>query len=414
MEQIVVEAAPDSEVPVKRLRIGNATARFGGGPEFVSGLLVEAMGSVSTADEAVALLANAGSPYLQVLATLANAAVEESDDLLAYAPPVEGRPGVWLQQRYSGGREPAATLRNVGGQDVHEFLTALDVHPRQDRLHRAMAHFQTALLAIQHANWLRAAESLYLTVENLQHVIYERLLAEAGLPSTGQSKHQLAVSHGFAPPSEKSNKHLSEFDSYLRKHFIFEDEPIYKKLKDASDHFEHGSRDFAVVRRYASEAARPAFPLVRRAILRETGLRPDSPLFSDKYDSPLGLWSPGLEMRGTYTGEVNDENDPDWPMFLGTNMAPFIADIDDSDPKHRQIQMKVTGNGASLLDDQHLEFTESLWIFPGGDEHKLQQQGEATVEVTHQDAPDKTPSLVRVFSRLRSVYGSISSFIHHK
>jgi hypothetical protein len=385
LDSVRVTASPQTTVSLDLLRIRNGTARFPDGDEFISGIVVEAKGRAATAEAAVALLANISAAYFQIVALAGNGAVDEPDGLLAYAPPVGRKRGQFIQQRPTEVRAPAAVLRRVDARDLVDLLDAIDRHPRKDRIHRALAHYRMALLMIEHNNWVLAGESLFMAVESLQRVVYLRLLAERGLPETGESKHKLALEHGFTPPSETSNRHLGDFDSHLRAHYIFDDDPIYNTLKYASDHFEHSSKGFDLVREAADVAAEKSFPIVRRTVLRECGLKADAGLFAAKFDQPLGGWRPSLESHGTYAGNVVDPEDPEWPLFLGLNLHPYIADVADTSDTERQITLKVDGNGRSLLGSQEAKIRKTVWIMPGTTDHKPTHVGEPLVVTTNSD-----------------------------
>src|SRR4051794_7924210 len=92
-KNITVVAADDSELAVAGVRLRNKqtwapeAVRREDAQTFVGGIVAEAAGRFSTVEDAVAVLANLASPYLHVLAVIANAAVEGSEDLVVYAPP---------------------------------------------------------------------------------------------------------------------------------------------------------------------------------------------------------------------------------------------------------------------------------------------------------------------------------------
>src|SRR5439155_3629610 len=111
------------------------------------------------------------------------------------------------------------------------LFNGIDEHPDDERLHRAMAHYREALGSLDPLNRVMAAEFLFMACENLGHVILRRLYREAGLPDTGASKHQLAVSAGFRPVNERSRVHLNNFEAHLRSQYIFGgDKTLYDQL----------------------------------------------------------------------------------------------------------------------------------------------------------------------------------------
>jgi hypothetical protein len=100
---------------------------------------VDTAGRFADRSEAVAFLANQAAPFFQVLAVIANAGVEEPEDLLAYAPPIHpDDTGEFVVQRHSQMRSPAARLRKVAAAEVLAVLELLNRHPRAERLQRGM------------------------------------------------------------------------------------------------------------------------------------------------------------------------------------------------------------------------------------------------------------------------------------
>jgi len=231
-----------------------------------------------------------------------------------------------------------------------------------------MAHYGQALRELDPFNRLRCAESLFIACENLARVVLRRLCREAGLPDNGESKHKLALAAGFKPPNECSRQHLSNFDSYVRARYIFDDQQeTYKNLLFASDHFEHGSRGFDEIRAAADASADKAFGFIRRAILREIGVPNDSPLVTEeKYQHPLAGWPPALEVSGSYESGRDD----DWPNFYGVSVFPEILDIGDLDDDRRNVTLRFTGSGAALLNRQEVTIEKSFWAIPSSPDRK--------------------------------------------
>lgn len=123
-EQVTIVAGSDSTIPVHGVRLRNGRAwasddHRDGAPTYVAACVAEATGSFAGDEEAVAVLVNLANPYFQVLAVITNAAVEDPEDLLAYAPPADSNDsGEFVIQRHSQMRSPAARLRKVAGADV--------------------------------------------------------------------------------------------------------------------------------------------------------------------------------------------------------------------------------------------------------------------------------------------------------
>jgi len=373
--RVVINPEPSSTGPVLGVRIRNSYSKVDDDRLLVTGLFVEVRGMAASPDSAVEQLAGWALPHFQVIATAGNGAIDEPADMVVYAPPVGERPGRFLERRSCGPKDPAVVVRSIGAADLLTVLKGLNGHVDEQRLQRAMAHYRHALGELDPFNRVRCAESLFMACENLGQVILRRLYREAGLPDNGESKHKLAVEAGFNPPNERSRQHLRDFDSYVRAHYIFDDQKeIYKNLLFASDHFEHGSRGFDQIQAAADASADKAFGYVRRAILREIGVANDSPLVTEeKYRHPLAGWQPALEVSGSYTSDRDD----DWPHFYGVSLFPEIMEIEDlDDDQKRNVTFRFTGSGAALLGGQEVTLERSLWAMPSSPDRTAKQAGE--------------------------------------
>jgi hypothetical protein len=371
-----IRATPESTVPVVGIRLRNQVCQSTDGTRFVGALVAEAAGNCANSQEAAGLLANLANPYYQVMAVAANAAVDDPLDFIAYAPPL-GRNdgGEFVIQRHSQTRAPAPVVRDLPVDGLMTLIQRLQVHLREDRVHRAMAHYRQALNNMAPNNWVLAGECLYLAVENLGRVVYQRLLKEADLPDGPESKHALALKHGLKPKDNNDRSHLGKLDACIREEHIFQgDRACYKKLVDASDGFEHGYMDFDKIRNLTDAVTRKAFAYVRRAILREIGVSPSSPLLDPKFDVPLGDWRPVLEVEGGYTDsaaiplpDLGDENvTAVWPNFVGPTIIPSIGRVVDNDDGTRSIDLVLNADGKSLINTQVVRMTRTRWIVPNG------------------------------------------------
>lgn len=370
--EMVASAATTAPVDIVRLRNDYATNKQG--LPFFAQLTVEAGGPVPDLSACVRVLGGIAAPYFQVMAVAGNAAVAEPDDLLAYeVPPAELARSQFLVQRRCDMASPAITVRSLKGERVREICSAADRHPRQDRMHRAMAHFRIALNQLDGMNRLLSAEHLYIAAETLGRVIHLRLLADAGLPDTGASKHELAVKNGFHPSSATSRSHLNQYDSWVRITHIFEGaEDVYSDLKRASDGFEHGYVDFGEANEAADRIGDKPFTLIRRAILRELGIPSDSALFSEKLDRPLAMWPASIEVSGHYgdsspgRARLSDAGKVPamWTPFLGLNIHPSIDLITEKGEGKRDVSLKVNGNARSLSPTQSVTIKKTTWAHP--------------------------------------------------
>jgi hypothetical protein len=390
-------------VPVHGVRLRNHTCwatedHTDGAPTFVGGFVAEAAGEFATKEDAVSVLANLANPYFQVLAVVANAGVEEPEDLFAYTPPVDPTDtGQFIVQRHSQARSPAARLRCLAAADVMPVLQRLLDHPRAERLYRAMAHFRMALNNLNPHNRVLSAESLWMVVENLTRVVFERLCNEHGInPDARDAKHQLTLAMGLRPKVveehntpgvqaliesgeldprrlKRDNSHLDALDSHIRRDVLLAgDKASYQQLREMSDGFEHGYMNFGDVRT-KSAVADAAFGHLRRAILREIGLPDDGALFEERFDSPQGVWRPAFEGYGEYTdssGRIVDLGpdtftDP-WPDAPGLTLIPSMKAVIDNPDGTRTVTLEVNGTTTAMPDSQTARVTESRWICPGG------------------------------------------------
>jgi hypothetical protein len=360
-----VTASSDSTGPINEIRVRNRFANINR-RLVVVGLIAEARGDAATADASLAVLAPAAAPFFQVLATAANAAVDEPGEFVAYAPPTRRREGEFIQQRQYVSPLAASTVRSIGGVDFNEVVAALHEHPDHERLQRAMAHYRSALSARVPFNRLMSAEHLYIAAENLSQVVFRRKCREAGLSVSddrrqmGENKHSLAEAAGFKPRSG-GNQHLNGYDSHLRRTEIFDgDGDVYKGLRDASDGFEHGYASFGTIQASADSLSDKAFRCIRRAILRELGLSDGAGVLAPKFDHPLEGWQPVIQFSGTYRGDATQG----WPYFYGANPFVEVTDIEDASDDHRTLTFNIMGDGDSLLEGQALTIRGATLSLP--------------------------------------------------
>lgn len=280
-----------------------------------------------------------------------------------------------------------------------------------------MAHFRMALNNLNPENRVLSAESLWMAVENLTQVVFERLCDEHGVARTARdAKHQLALAMGFQPRLEepntpavqslidsgeldpkrlkRDNSHLDALDSHMRCDVLLGgDKACYQQLHEMSDGFEHGYMNFGDVRN-KSAVADAAFGHLRRAILREIGLDDASPLFDKRFDSPQGVWRPAFEGHGEYTdsgGRIVDLrpdtfNNP-WPDAPGLTLIPLMKGVVDNPDGTRTVMLQVDGTTTAMPDSQMAWVTESRWIAPGGSDSEIMDR-EVSVRLNGQVVQD--------------------------
>lgn len=401
-QHVTIVASPESFNGMFGVRLRDhvawsTDARGDDAPQFVGSFIAEAAGIFGTAEEALNVLGNLATPYFQVMATITNCGVEDTEDIVVYSPPKNAEDaGQFVVQRHSEARAPAARLRKVAAADVLSVLELLNPHPRIDRLMRTMAHFRMALNQLDPMNRVLVAESLWLAIENLTQVVYGRLYGEQGIDAKApDAKHQLALALGFEPKKldkhpplvqqaiddgqldpknlKRDNSHLTALDALIRKDVILGgDKDLYDDLRKMSDGFEHGYMDFGKVQQL-SKVADECINHVRRAILREVGMPDDSPLFDKRFDTPQGAWRPVFQGTGTYTDSAGltvdlsraTFNDP-WPDAPGLSLVPSMTAVVDNADGTRTFTLQVNGTFGGLTDTQTAQVTNSLWITPGG------------------------------------------------
>ena len=400
---LTIVAGPMSTVPVHGVRLRNHVCwasedHSEGAPTFVGAFVAEAAGEFATQDEAVSVLANLANPYIQTMALIANAAIEEPEDLFAYAPPRDpDDTGEFVVQRHSQERAPAARLRKVDAADVMPVLEKLIGHPREERLHRSIAHYRMALDQLNPENRVLSAEFLWMVVENMTRVVLDRLCAEHGIdPTARDAKHLLALALGFKPKKteeaftpavqalidsgeldpgrlKRDNSHLDALDAHIRREILLAgDKPCYRQLREMSDGFEHGYMSFGDVRT-KSGVADAAFTHLRHAILREIGLDDDSPLFDKRFDTPQGVWRPIFEGHGDYTDSSGRKvvlspttfNDP-WPDAPGLTLVPRLKAVVDKPDGTRDLTLEVNGTASGMPSTQTARVTSARWVSPSG------------------------------------------------
>jgi hypothetical protein len=388
-------ATPESTVPLSSVRIRNHVVMSTDKKPFVNGLTVEAAGSFNNKEDAVATLGNIAMSYFHIVALAANSAIDEEVSLLVYAPPLAEEEGEFASQHHCDLKSPTCAVRQIDAGDLMSVLQAMNSHKRKDRLHRAMAHYRMAVSHIAPFNRILAAESLFIACENLTKVISQRLLKEAQLKDISISKHDLAVANGFDPVSEKSSQHLNNFDSWIRKTYIFNgDTECYNKLKKASDDFEHGISDLSKILKYIDSVTDLAFGYIRQSILSELGLSKTSELFNKRFDVPLANYSPLVQVEGTYKdpttvsgpGFTAEGLHDEWPQFLGVNLFPQISVIDDLPNGTRNVSVSATLNGNSLLPKQTVsQITKMSLVYPKTEETNATVRGEPIITLTNND-----------------------------
>ncbi|HUR62424.1 MAG TPA: hypothetical protein VM286_08700 [Candidatus Thermoplasmatota archaeon] len=330
------------------------------GRPVVVDLVCEGVGQFETMEKAVEVLSWHAFRFFPLIALAANATVDEAMDLEAYKlPHNESELAPFYIRRHSHPREPNVAVRDLRWQDLAALIGAVNSHPREDRLERAVGHYQLALSFLDGTGYVLAAEHLYIAVENLTQVIVERLARAAGIKDEKPTT-LLAKQAGLG---------VRQFQNKVRIEHIFEgDFACFDSLVEASDKLEHGYGSFYEVRERATRAAMPAFVFIRRAILRELGIAAESNLLSGAYSTPVPAWRPNVELFGRVggsglpTSEAFSKNVAEtWPWVQTPHVDALILNVSDG-PAGRTGELRV-----DIRDDRHaLYFDKSYWHVPAG------------------------------------------------
>lgn len=388
--ELVLLADPASEVPVTRTVISNDDDPPRDDGLHRRGIRIVVTGRGDAFETAANVFAGIGAGFAHVLAVAANASIEEPELALVYQHAPAGGNGSYVQRvRANTPISPAVVVTPIDAELAMRVLTALDKHPEQDRLRRAMEHYTEALRHLHPFQRIRWAEALFIAAENLGPVILRRLIRDAGLEGVEDAKSQLAVTMGYALNPDKPSEHLYKLDSEIRRREIFQgDAAAYRNLKAASDGFEHGYSDFAAVRKAVEQAGDAPMSYLREAILRELSLPPDdfATLTGPDYTEALGSWGPEVEV----TGHFSSKSGSAITDFGGLSLTLRISRLAESLPT-RSADITMEGDRQAVQPDVNATVEGTNQVMPATQAvRKRASVGGGTVVVKHSDGTADT------------------------
>lgn len=279
------------------------------GAPLAGDLQIEASGTAPTLDDAMASFANRAITVLPVIATAANASIDNADVEIAF----DNTPGLnardfFQKQIPDEPPIPPHRMRRLRLIPTVDFGHAALGHPEQERLHRAMEYYRLAL-----ANWQRGHETvavanLFMGIEALVKVAVRRELVRRGL----QEQTELAAAMNIS---------IRELDGAVRRTVLFQgDDDTHRKAKNASDGLEHGFRSFDDIYADAEQVRDRTAVYLRSAIfdLAEVDQATRDELERGSHAKPLDTDSFAQVIRGRLIGESADLAAPDqqYPRLL--------------------------------------------------------------------------------------------------
>ena len=256
-------------------------------------------GEAEDLDDATTRLLNAAVRNVSIIAVAANAAILTPHLQIGY----EARPGGRFKAIRTLGADPQAAHRVIDVERTGELVEAFDRHPKESRLLRAAENYSESLRRIQPVSSIHALMHLWIAVENLTRVVSERLKRENGVATLSE----LGLALGVAPRREQVTPDHRDVNGEIRRRQIFDgDEGVHRALRKASDGVEHGYLSFGEARQLADAVFDRAAHLIRKSILRESGISRGSvqALLADLYARPLPLWRAQLIAAGTLAADA--------------------------------------------------------------------------------------------------------------
>jgi hypothetical protein len=263
--------------------------------------------------------------------------------------------------------------RWLEAEEVGPLIEALLAHPDRDRLLRAVAQYEAALLYWHPGGELMAMAHLYMAMEALTPLAKRRSIGEFG------SLEALAEAWGVEPRSCSECGHeyglSGQVDAEVRRRVLFqEQDEVYQGAKRASDGFEHGFMPMATVREGAIRHRDALSVLVRRATFDLIGVDPAAvaALLTETRDHPVAAISAQRYWRTTLVGATADlaaptENYPRFRIFESFDDAGTREDGSVEVSPRYTIQL-VAGEGVVAQGGQWQTFLPGPPEAPAGSE----------------------------------------------
>ncbi len=274
-------------------------------------LFSEVRGQADSTEEAQTRLSGTIGNVLPLIATAANAAIDDPLAVAAFGTDLsEPRDFIWYATPRADEWFPPG-LRRIDVSATVAFMAAVASHPQTGLLHRATETYRRAL-----SNWiperrLMAAEFLYIAAETLSRCVIETRSQERGVTPKA-----LARLEGAEKPDVLRTR-------YLKDEIFGGDREAFEAMKTASDGFEHGYMAVEEVRGLVEGVLERSMAAVRRAMIRAAtvGEPAERTLLGPDFEQPRGL-SPAIHV---ITGQLAQQK-PGPPVDLGQLDAEVHVD----------------------------------------------------------------------------------------
>jgi hypothetical protein len=239
------------------------TTKFDASPP--ADLWVEARGQCENLHEAVESFGNAAMEINTIIALSVNAFMGALQPEIAFDEQADCDEHEFFQAFMPDAPRILIPGRRIDVEVVEALVRKLAVHRERQRLLRAAAQYVEALQFWRLGRELSCVAHLYMCAEALT-----KAMAREYLLAKKTTQEELGLEWGI--DAESTNK-ANRFDSEVRRRLIFDgDTATYETAKAVSDGFEHGFRDFAEIRKPATEVIVKMAGYLRRAIIELTGI----------------------------------------------------------------------------------------------------------------------------------------------
>jgi hypothetical protein len=298
-QQIEVLLSPASTLPVTKVVV---RSRYLPAPneDAAAGLEIRVLGQAPGVRRAAEWFGRVADEVLPIISLAGNGAIESARLLGAYdvSPNVAERD--WLQTTSEDLEPEVRFAHKIEASVAGPVIDAVYANPSVSRVTRVISHYRDAILNWERGQELTATEHLQIAAETLTPVCVDRVLAKRGMTiSELAAEWEFDRRRGAEKPFVASRLRLAE---------IYDGEnDVRRDLERASNGYEHGDVSFEEAGALACKSRDRAAQLIRRAILRETGLGSGeiAALSASKFEPPLGIWAPRRMWLGTMA--VQDE-----------------------------------------------------------------------------------------------------------
>lgn len=273
-------------------------------------LMVVVDAEADSATEAYTWL-TVGRELASVISIATNAAIKPIEGEVAYDI-TPGKKKREMFQRFIEGEKIAFTSRSVPMNETMDLFEAIVSSKHRDRLLRAIAQYNEALLRWSLGNELLVMSHLWMGVEAitkayLRHHIEKHQITEA----------DLADEWGYSPKGGymKQEQFLT---SEARVRLVCQGDALHHKIaRQVSDYFEHGLENFGKLFEPARDALVPIACYLREAIFTVAGMSTDGrkTLLEVPYARPRGPGGFEQYFRTTLVGDSEElcPEDSDYP-----------------------------------------------------------------------------------------------------